>query len=241
MALSANKLNLMKQRDFIPVSAFNGFLHAFVVESDGSIGTNMEVGLSANTDAATFEGGTGITAQRNLTATSPVKQASAGAGNPYMTEIGSLGLAGMLMAAAADDVRHTMIVPSHWNRHHDIGVRVIWSSEAAAVGDRDVTWKFLYLELTPGTTALAAPATALDTVITAQAPAGTAKVIERGNQGIIAANSIADAALYWSFLVEMDAIDAAFTENVYLLGVEFEYVPVLTPGSDRIKPRSWQA
>lgn len=44
----------------------------FTVESAGSIGTNMEVGLSVDTDAATFEGGTGITAQRVLTTTSPV-------------------------------------------------------------------------------------------------------------------------------------------------------------------------
>lgn len=44
----------------------------FTVEASGSIGTNMEVGLSADSAAATFEGGTGITAQRVLTTTSPV-------------------------------------------------------------------------------------------------------------------------------------------------------------------------
>jgi hypothetical protein len=45
---------------------------AFVVDADGAIGTNMEVGFSADSDAATFEGGTGITADRTLTTTSPV-------------------------------------------------------------------------------------------------------------------------------------------------------------------------
>lgn len=44
----------------------------FTVEASGAIGTNMEVGLSADSAAATFEGGTGITAQRVLTTTSPV-------------------------------------------------------------------------------------------------------------------------------------------------------------------------
>lgn len=45
---------------------------AFVVEAAGAIGTTMEVGLSADSAAATFEGGVGITAQRTLTTTSPV-------------------------------------------------------------------------------------------------------------------------------------------------------------------------
>ena len=45
---------------------------SFVVQSSGAIGTNMELGLSADSDAATFEGGVGITAARTLTTTSPV-------------------------------------------------------------------------------------------------------------------------------------------------------------------------
>src|SRR5687768_13625282 len=44
----------------------------FTVEASGAIGANMEVGFSADSAAATFEGGTGITAQRVLTTTSPV-------------------------------------------------------------------------------------------------------------------------------------------------------------------------
>lgn len=44
----------------------------FTVEASGSIGANMEIGLSADSASATVEGGTGITAQRTLTSTSPV-------------------------------------------------------------------------------------------------------------------------------------------------------------------------
>lgn len=44
----------------------------FTVEASGAIGTDMEVGLSADANSATFEGGTGISAQRVLTTTSPV-------------------------------------------------------------------------------------------------------------------------------------------------------------------------
>ncbi len=46
---------------------------AFVVQISGAIGSNMEVGLSDNTDGATYEGGTGLdTAAKTLTTTSPV-------------------------------------------------------------------------------------------------------------------------------------------------------------------------
>lgn len=45
---------------------------SFTVEASGAVGANMDVGLSADSAAATFEGGTGITAQRTLTTTSPV-------------------------------------------------------------------------------------------------------------------------------------------------------------------------
>lgn len=44
----------------------------FTVAASGAIGTGMEVGLSADAATATFEGGTGISAERILTTTSPV-------------------------------------------------------------------------------------------------------------------------------------------------------------------------
>lgn len=52
----------------------------FTVASSGAIGTNMEIGLSADSAAATVEGGTGITASRTLTTTSPV-------GAPTLTQV----------------------------------------------------------------------------------------------------------------------------------------------------------
>ena len=44
----------------------------FTVEASGSIGSNMEIGLSADAASATVEGGSGISAARTLTTTSPV-------------------------------------------------------------------------------------------------------------------------------------------------------------------------
>lgn len=196
MGIGGSKLDLMRQRLFIPVTEFSGL---------------QQIAFTPTT-------GTPVPVDTLL--------ASAGAGNALLEEIGTTGLMALVMVSAADDIAHTMIVPSDWDRHQPIYVRVIWASEAAAVGDRDITWKFMYAELTPGVTAIAAPTTVLDTVLVAQAPLGTAKTFERSaTAGKINANAIADASLYWSFIVEMDAFDAAFTEDKYLIGVELEYTP----------------
>jgi hypothetical protein len=65
---------------------------SFTVQSAGAIGSNMEVGLSADSAAATFEGGTGITAARTLTSTSPVGS---------ITPAGTNGASASLSATAA--------------------------------------------------------------------------------------------------------------------------------------------
>ncbi len=66
----SQKLMAFRSAGFTP--AGTNSKPSFTVEASGSIGSNMEVGLSADSNAATFEGGTGITAARTLTTTSPV-------------------------------------------------------------------------------------------------------------------------------------------------------------------------
>lgn len=66
----STKLMAFRSAGFTP--AGTNSKPTFTVEASGAIGANMEVGLSADSAAATFEGGTGITAQRTLTTTSPV-------------------------------------------------------------------------------------------------------------------------------------------------------------------------
>ena len=150
---------------------------------------------------------------------------SAGVGNPILMEIPALGFMAMLMEAAADDVRHIMPMPSDMDRYNPIRVRVWWSSEAAAVTTRDITWKFLYGALTSETSAIAAPATELNTALVVDAVVGTAKVIQKTAWGVIDRGTITTSQDVLAFLVEMDAFDAALSEAKYLLGVEFEYSP----------------
>ena len=147
-----------------------------------------------------------------------------GAGAPALTAIGALGIVGHLLVDAGDDVRHFWAMPYDVDVTKSIGFRVWWHSEAAAVGDRDIDLKVLYLPITPGVTALITPATALDTVIPlAQVPTGTANVIERTSRGEIAADTIANTVSAMALLVEMDAFDAAFTEVKTFLGLEIDY------------------
>lgn len=167
---------------------------------------------------------------------------SAGIGSAPLEEINSLGLMGLKMNTAANDVRHVMQVPSVWDRGQPINVRVHWCSAAAAVGDRTVTWKVLYGELTPDTTVLIAPATALDTAIAADVPIGTAFTYQISPTGVIDKNQIAKVAEEMSFLVEMDAKHVDHSEDIFLLGVEFEYTPKYGQEHSGGEPgEEWQA
>ncbi|MAH50913.1 hypothetical protein CMI37_34170 [Candidatus Pacearchaeota archaeon] len=56
---------------FYPTIAAAAHDHDFVVGS-GTIGSNMEIGLDVDTDSGKVEGGTGITAERTLSANTPV-------------------------------------------------------------------------------------------------------------------------------------------------------------------------
>lgn len=158
---------------------------------------------------------------------------SAGAGLPALIAIGTTGLTGLLMRAAGDDIRHAMPIPADLDRYNPVRMRVWWSSEAAAVGARTIDWKVLYKALTSETSALAAGDTALSTAIARDTPVGTAKVVQKTAWGVLNRNTITTAQDMLSLIVEMDAFNAAFVENKYLLGLELEYSPKGVSGATR--------
>ena len=61
---------------YYPTAVAAAHAHDFVVGS-GTIGTNMEIGVDVDTDSGKIEGGTGITAERTLSANTPVATAGA--------------------------------------------------------------------------------------------------------------------------------------------------------------------
>jgi len=168
---------------------------------------------------------------------------SAGAGNAPLTEISTTGIMGLKIAAAANDVRHIMAVPSHWDKHNPIKVRVIWTS-ASVTGTDAVTWKFLYDDVVPETTVVGTPSTPLDTAITAlDLVAGVAYTVQATDWGVINKGNIANDALYWKWLVEADAFTGdPYTQGLWLLGVEFEYTPKTEEmeGEYQVRGRPWR-
>jgi hypothetical protein len=168
---------------------------------------------------------------------------SAGVGNAPLTEISTTGIMGLKIAAAGNDVRHIEAVPSHWDKHNPIKVRVIWAS-ASVTGTDAVTWKFLYDDVVPETTVVGTPSTALDTAITAlDLVAGVAYTVQATAWGTINKGNIANDALYWKWLVEADAFTGdPYTEGLWLLGVEFEYTPKTEEmeGEFQVRGRPWR-
>lgn len=251
--MNSNKIRYRRFRTFIPVTHFSGLQQKAFIPAGSSANPTLTIAKAAgtastsplletdangarlvnNTIAADRTGITGIIAGA-FTGTPVAIDTliqSAGAGNPLIKNINALGLMGLLCASAGDDIRHTMLIPSDLDRAKPVYFRAHWASAAAAVGARTITWKVMYKALVPGTTALAAPSTVLDTPIAAQAPKGTAYTIERSPAGVLNRGSLLGTnkdALMWSLILEMDAFDAAFVENKYLLGLELEYTPKLS-------------
>lgn len=243
------QIHFAKQTDYIPVQAFSGLRPDLTVNSAGSIGSNMEIGLSADSTAATLEGGSGISAARTMLTNPPVKMSSIGAGttsgtNKTLDSISTTGFTGLLLGAAGDDVRHAMPFPRHWDRQHDIDVRFWWCSALnGSVTTQTAGWKFLYSGLVANSGVIAAPATALDTVIAADPPIGVAYTLQQSEWGTINARTIGPTVDWFAFIAELDAIGGTFTEAKYLLGVEFQYT--LRLGNDpyhlRVPGETWVA
>ena len=168
-----------------------------------------------------------------------VADAGVGVGAPDLAEVAAIGLVGCLMVDS-DDLQHIMVIPTNWARNQPIYVRGVWE-HAASTGTKTITWKFLYQLVTPDSTALAKPATALDTAIVADTAITTAQTCQRTAAGIINAGTIGDNVLYMHWLMERDASTGTFSDAVHLLGVEFEYTPRFGQGKPAPEARGWSA
>lgn len=129
-----------------------------------------------------------------------------------------------------------LIVPQHWDPHWPLGITPIWCTDQGTAND-GVTWLTLLAVKQLNTALAAAAAGALDTVHGAQVIASAATfLVMRGNRGIkngdwSTAALIHTPGIRLEFSVEMDAvaqINMGANEQVWLLGLEFDYVPMLT-------------
>lgn len=149
---------------------------------------------------------------------------SADDGAPGIAETNSLGITGLNQDAAGDSVSHMMLVPRKWDLTEAIKIAVVWSCSNTDAGGT-VTWLVTYKSIAEGD-ALAAAATALDTVIGADTDDTTAYGLNVTSFGVINANTLTRDT-FITINVEMDAVDAsvivAGTDTIVLHGIIIEY------------------
>ena len=143
---------------------------------------------------------------------------SLSAGNPVLTELSTFGSGGLLFASAGDKHVLKWTIPDSMDRALPLGIELEWCEPAGASGT--VTWLGTHLAVVPGTTAIAAPATALDTQFTALQASGTQYVSTLSSEGIILGGTIPAGAR--SLLIGVEA-DALATITASLLEVWVSY------------------
>lgn len=239
MSINPNKLDFQRQILFIPVTKFLGLSGPPTITVDkAAIGSNLELGVPSDTDGVALCNDTIADDLLGVIGVQP--PAGAGTSEPEMKEIGTLGLSGLLMHQG-NAIQHFMQIPPNWDRSHPIYFRVVWSSEAAAVGSRSVTWRVSY-SLAQGNvnTVLDGGNSVLDTAIAADTPKGTAKTLQVTENGILNAGSLASAKTHLMLAVLPNPV-TSFSEDKYFLGLEIEYTPRFGRGKNRYEALALEA
>ena len=154
-----------------------------------------------------------------------------GSGEPVANEISDFGLAGLSMRLSDEACAFAFQTPSIANIHKEIGVRVLYTIDVdsgggeAVVATDAVTWLVKFDQVDPGE-AIVKPASALNTVIAAQADGGTTPYLYRvSSRGIINADRLNTTAKtgIMSWLVEPDAVTTYTNDEITFLGLEIDY------------------
>jgi hypothetical protein len=157
----------------------------------------------------------------------------AAAGNPELEELSTFGIAVGSIAAAGDTFTHLMMVPYDLDRSKQIRFRVWWTQTSTTATD-SVDWILTYQAITEESTVLAAPTTALNTVIPlGDLSSGTAFHAQATDFGIINKNTLAAATAMLGLQVEADAIGTFSADEVKFLGLEMRYTPRRCAGPEK--------
>jgi len=150
-------------------------------------------------------------------------------GSSVPAEVNSLGMMGVLMVTAADDIRTFLRLPMEVNTNHAINFRVHWTSGSATTADT-ITWKVFADIIAAGGT-FAAPTSVLDTAIAQDTVTG-AWANEWTEWGVLnggtTTTTILENGAVLALIVELDAFAVGLSESKYILGLEIEYTPRIT-------------
>lgn len=228
MGLSGRKINATRHTQFISAADFNLKLPTLRVNSSGAIGGTMELGLSADANTATLEGGAGITAQRDLLTNPTNVYASINDPTVVIEKVAStIAMVGCKMNATSDILRHVMAFPRHWATHKPIKARVHAMCASISPSELGV----ISVGITPQNAGVAWGAGPTGATFTTQ-------VVPVGTTLYPIVSAWATPSYSWAQLNEdypspacmlIYALRSTFTitGDFWLTGVEFEYTPKL--------------
>ena len=147
-----------------------------------------------------------------------------GVAGVVLENVNSTNQLGLKMSTNGNAIYHDWLVPSDLDQAYPVNIRVNWTTESTTLTD-GALWTITRKAMTRNSTALSATiSTALDTVLVADVvPVATAYALATTNKGVIAANSLT-AGEHQLLKIVMTTKTGA--TNIWLLGVEIEYVPI---------------
>ena len=209
-------------------------LHTITILGGVATATSHHIGLGTDANGGALAkvsatSRTGITGVQNGEALVGLD-----VGAPQIAEVSTFGFGGVEIAAAGDSLTTLDLwLPPHFDPEQEIGVRVLWTTNGAVAASDAITWLVTYKQSDVGE-ALAAPATALDTVIASASPVTTTLLLRRTARGIINANKFdytaRQGALAWN--VEADVLTGFSADEVVFLALELDYVPLVCANRD---------
>jgi len=158
--------------------------------------------------------------------------ASFGAGAAVAAQISTFTVGGMVIGAAADEWGVIdMQTPLLFDPREELGLRVLWAQIATGEEADDLKFIVTYDQVDAGE-ALAAPSTALDTLIAQQTNVGgTTLLYHQTSRGIIDADTFDMKARQGIFLWKVEADVSGFADNeAVFLGLEIDYMPLPIEG-----------
>ena len=158
-----------------------------------------------------------------------------------LSEVGTTGLVGLEIETTGSQVKHWMAIPTFMDLSEDIYVRGHWVSDSDQSNDT-FTVAVTYRQYVDGDTLDGSgPTSSLDTVIPADNAVGSgSSVYQTTKAGTIDGYSLsldAHDAVEWIVTFAFAADDdgdgggaGTFDQTKHFLGLEFFYLPKLTPG-----------
>lgn len=158
---------------------------------------------------------------------------SSGAQGAGLSEIGSTGLVGLEVETNSSIVSHFMAFPTFMDTDEDIYVRGHWTSASSDTAD-SFSVTVSYREYSDGDTIGTGPTAQLGVAIPTDFVSGNLdyQVTKAGTLNAGRLNPDDTDGIEWQVLLQFDS---GLAEAKHFIGLEFFYLPKLTPGTQKSK------